>query len=222
MVNTVKHVVPGGTAPCSIERKCFTVLPDWSRKADFADVALIRTDFHQKHAVQRQFRIAAIFCSHYHPSLPIPEIMSINRQSVEAPVGTLGRAILFGVATFLTGGFALARSLSPDPQGFGTHQQFGLPPCTTRMLFGIPCPGCGMTTCFAHFVRGEFVLAANANLAGVVLAAVCALLIPWSLWSAHRGRLWMVSDPVTFAGVLTICMSGLAVLFWAARLIAVV
>lgn len=148
--------------------------------------------------------------------------MSINRQSFEARVGPLGRASLLGTATLLIAGFAVARCLSPDPQGFGTHQQLGLPPCTTRMLFGFPCPGCGMTTCFAHFVRGEFVLAANANLAGVVLASVCALLIPWCIWSAFRRRLWMVSDPVVFAGALAICMSSLAVLLWAARLIRIV
>ncbi len=78
-----------------------------------------------------------------------------------------------------------------------------------------------MTTCFAHFVRGEFAEAARANTAGVVLAAVCALLIPWCLWSAHFGRLWMVSDPVNSAGAISISLSGLAVLLWVVRLLGV-
>lgn len=145
--------------------------------------------------------------------------MSINRHYDEAPVGTTGRATLLGIALFLIAGFAVALRLSPDPRGFGTHQQLGLPPCASTLVFGFPCPGCGMTTCFSHFVRGQFVAAARANLAGAVLAAVCVLLIPWCLWSALRGRLWMVADPVSFAGSLVISLSGLAVLFWAVRLI---
>ena len=148
--------------------------------------------------------------------------MSITRHCDEASIGSTGRAILLGIAFFLIAGFVVALRLSPDPRGFGTHQQLGLPPCAAQLVFGFPCPGCGMTTCFSHFVRGQFVEAARANLAGAVLAAVCSLLIPWCLWSALRGRLWMVSDPVTFGGTLVISLSGLAVLIWAARLIHVV
>ncbi len=145
--------------------------------------------------------------------------MSISRTTSEIPVKTLGRAALLSTALFLFGGFLVARMVSPDPRGFGTHQQFGLPPCSVRTVFGYPCPGCGMTTCFAHFVRGEFAEATRANLAGVVLAAVCALIIPWCLWSAWIGRLWLVSDPVVVGGGLTISLSGLALALWLARMI---
>jgi hypothetical protein len=146
--------------------------------------------------------------------------MSHHRQAVEAPVGTVGRAALLGTALFFIVGFAIALWLDPDPRGFGTHQQFGLPPCTFRLVFGFPCPGCGMTTCFSHFVRGEFVKAARANVAGLVLAVVCLLLIPWSIWSAGRGRLWLVSDPVTCVATLAVCLSGLIMLLWMVRWIA--
>lgn len=132
------------------------------------------------------------------------------------------RASLLGIAMFLFGGFMLALSVSPDPRGYGTHHQFGLPPCTFRMLSGYPCPGCGMTTSFSHFIRGDFAASARANLAGLVLASVCALLIPWCLWSVYVGQLWMVSDPVTVGGTLAICLSGLAVLFWGARILSAV
>ena len=148
--------------------------------------------------------------------------MSETRQSVETPVGSVGRATLLGTASFLIVGFGIALLLNPDPRGFGTHQQLGLPPCTFRLLFGYPCPGCGMTTCFAHFVRGQFVEAARANLSGAVLATVCVLLIPWCFWSAYCRRLWMVSEPVTVAGVLAVCLAGLCVLLWAVPLIFVV
>jgi hypothetical protein len=127
---------------------------------------------------------------------------------------------LLGTALFLVVGFGVALLLNPDPRGFGTHQQLGLPPCTFRFLFGRHCPGCGMTTSFAYFVRGQFVEAVRANAAGTVLAAVCVLLIPWCLWSAFRGRLWMISDPAPVVAVLFVSLSSLIVLVWAARLIA--
>jgi hypothetical protein len=148
--------------------------------------------------------------------------MSDIRQPLEAPVGNGGRAALLGIAFVLIVGFGIALLLDPDPRGYGTHQQLGLPPCTFRLLFGHPCPGCGMTTSFSHFVRGQFVNAVHANLAGTLLASVCALLIPWCLWSAWSGRLWMVSDPVSVAGVLSICLATLTVLLWVARVIAMI
>ena len=77
-----------------------------------------------------------------------------------------------------------------------------------------------MTTCFAYFVRGDFSSAARANLAGVVFAAACALLIPWCLWSAYRGRLWQVSDPIPFVCVLVSCLAGVTGGLWVLRLIA--
>lgn len=49
----------------------------------------------------------------------------------------------------------LARWLTPDPRGLGTHEQLGLPPCLTSSVFGIPCPFCGMTTSFSLMAHGE-------------------------------------------------------------------
>jgi hypothetical protein len=130
------------------------------------------------------------------------------------PIGNTTRAALFAWAMFLLSGFVVARTLDPDPRGFGTHQQFGLPECTIRILFERPCPGCGMTTCFSHFVRGEFVAAARANPAGILLAAFCVLMIPWSLVSAVRGRLWLVDEPVTLLVATIAAIGMLALLSW--------
>ncbi len=111
------------------------------------------------------------------------------------PLGTVGRLLMAVVATFLTAGFLLAWSLEPDPRGFGTHQRLGLPECTVRMLFDFPCPGCGMTTCFAQFVRGNFPAALAANPAGVWLAITCVVVLVWSAACAAGGRLWGLDDP---------------------------
>lgn len=64
----------------------------------------------------------------------------------------------------------VASQLEPSASGLGTHHQLGLPPCSFRVLFGIRCPGCGMTTSWAYFVRGEWLASMSVNLGGFLLA----------------------------------------------------
>ncbi|MBI1345101.1 DUF2752 domain-containing protein [bacterium] len=111
------------------------------------------------------------------------------------PVAAGGRWSLMLCSLALLAGFLLAAALEPDPRGYGTHQRLGLPECSFQMLFNRPCPGCGMTTSFAHFVRGHWRQSFAANPAGWLLAITCAGIIPWCWWSAYRGCLWLVSDP---------------------------
>ena len=144
--------------------------------------------------------------------------MTSFRQFDGAPVGRMGRAVLTVWAMFLIAGFVLARSLEPDPRGFGTHRQVGLPECTFRLLFSKPCPGCGMTTSFSHFVRGEFTAAARANETALLLAILSAVMIPWSLSSAARGRLWLVDDPVSVFAGLVIALGAISVALWVIRM----
>lgn len=65
-----------------------------------------------------------------------------------------GYLLWFGVWVAVT---TIAALLSPSKDGHGTHQQIGLPPCGSVVIFQRPCPGCGMTTSFTHFVHGQFV-----------------------------------------------------------------
>lgn len=115
--------------------------------------------------------------------------------------------LLLAWGVFLLAGFSLAVSLAPNPAGFGTHQQLGLPPCSFQTMFGIPCPSCGMTTSFSHFVRGQWLRAAAANLGGLLLAIVSMVMVPWSFWSAAQGEMVGIRDPDTWLawgiGVLT-------------------
>jgi hypothetical protein len=135
------------------------------------------------------------------------------------PVEGRGRWLLLGWSLFLLGGFALASNLKPDPRGFGTHQSLGLPPCTFRVLFGIPCPSCGMTTSFAHLMRGNLSQALRANPGGVLLALVCAIQVPWCWWSAARGRLAWVADPARSLVWLLVAIAGVCLVNWIIQLI---
>ena len=83
----------------------------------------------------------------------------------------------------------VARSLEPDPRGFGTHEQLGLSPCYLHRRVGLLCPSCGMTTAWTHTLRGEFWQAARANLGGALLCGATVFLAPWLMLSGFAGRL---------------------------------
>jgi len=133
------------------------------------------------------------------------------------PLSRRVRVGLLAAGCLLAAGFALARSLEPDPRGFGTHQRLGLPECTFRLLWNRPCPGCGITTCFAHLVRGQWQAAVRANPAGVLLGMVCALLIPWMFASALYGKTLGVTDPLPTLLILMVSLSVVALGVWAMR-----
>jgi hypothetical protein len=85
---------------------------------------------------------------------------------------------------------AIAMRLSPNPAGMGTHQQLGLPPCTSVMWWGVRCPACGMTTSWSHLMHGDVVQSAQANTGGMLLALLSIVLAPWMVVSGVRGRWW--------------------------------
>jgi len=105
------------------------------------------------------------------------------------------RAALLVVGLVLGGMLITAAMLPPNRYGMGTHQALGLPPCSFIMWFEIRCPACGMTTSWAHLMRGQLIQSAQANTGGFLLGVMAALGSPWMLASAVRGR-WLFG-PVT-------------------------
>jgi len=108
------------------------------------------------------------------------------------------RGALAGMALGLVAVFGVALHLDPyqngQPRMMETHMQLGLPPCNFKLLTGLPCPSCGMTTSFALLVRGDWWNSLRANAVGTLLALFCLAFIPWSLYCAVRGRsLFVVS-----------------------------
>lgn len=112
-----------------------------------------------------------------------------------------------------------ARLLEPSPSGHGTHEQLGLPPCTFHLLTGHKCPGCGMTTSFAHLARGELSHAFAANPFGPLLFAIAALLAsaaallalrPRPVEEVLRNRLVLYAPVTIFAGMVLVWIVRLA------------
>lgn len=104
----------------------------------------------------------------------------------------------------LLGLLALAALLCPSPLGHGTHRQLGLPPCTFLVLFGRPCPTCGMTTAWAHLAQGQWGDAARANLGGALLGLGAVAAVPWLIGSALRGAwLGVLPNRAAAAWILT-------------------
>ena len=99
-------------------------------------------------------------------------------------------------ALLLAGSTALLAAafwIQPDPRGIGSHQQLGMPPCVSIVLFGVSCPTCGMTTAFAHTVRGELWSAFNAQPAGFLLALATIAAAGLSLGTLLTGKVWHVN-----------------------------
>jgi hypothetical protein len=156
--------------------------------------------------------------------ITLPFLSPRNSSSVNSPseppgypLGQRGRALLSVLGLGLIAGFCLAATLEPDPRGYGTHRQLGLPPCTVRLLLGIPCPSCGMTTSFASLMRGEVAGAWRANAAGLLLALTCAALVPWCWLSVFYGRACWIQRPDVAALIVLGSISALAIVQWLVR-----
>jgi hypothetical protein len=125
--------------------------------------------------------------------------------------------VLLGASTVL----AVAVWLKPDPRGIGTHEQLRMAPCGMLISFGVPCPSCGMTTAFAHTVRGQWLRAIWAQPAGFVFALATVVAVVLSAVSLLTGR-----PPRMFNRHVTpfrICLATLILLLsgWAAKILLV-
>ncbi|MDA8746430.1 DUF2752 domain-containing protein [Rubripirellula amarantea] len=93
----------------------------------------------------------------------------------------------------------VSRTLVPDSDGLGTHQQLGLPPCSMRVVMGVRCPACGMTTSWAYFTRGEWRASIESNAGGFMLAILALLVCPvvlrciWrSVYPSQAQQTWLL------------------------------
>ena len=97
---------------------------------------------------------------------PSPKAFLARGNSYRLAAGVITLACL--------GILALAAWLTPNPEGVGTHKQLGLDVCGFYERTGYPCPTCGMTTAFAHVLRGQLLDAFAVQPAGALAALLCA------------------------------------------------
>ncbi|MFO1066641.1 MAG: DUF2752 domain-containing protein [Pirellulales bacterium] len=110
-----------------------------------------------------------------------------------------------------------ARMLQPSPFGYGTHQQLGLPPCTSLWLFGVRCPACGMTTSWSLLLRGRIADSFRVNAGGAILCLIAigtVLVICYYLIAGRWSRRERLS--LSYAILLTVALAT-AVSQWVAR-----
>lgn len=96
----------------------------------------------------------------------------------------IGAAVLVGCSTLL----ALATWLTPNPRGYGTHQQLGFAPCGMLLSTGLPCPTCGMTTAFSYTMHGQWLRAAEAQPGGFILALLTGIAAVFAAYALLTGR----------------------------------
>ncbi len=148
------------------------------------------------------------------PRHPLGPILYRSVARRTGPARLIAFAVLGGSSTLL----GLAASLTPDGRGFGSHQQLGYPPCTSVVVFGYPCPTCGMTTSFAHLVRGELIASFQAQPAGFLLGLATIASAAVSVSVLVTGKVWSVNWFRVSAARLVAVLLLLAVGGWAYKI----
>jgi hypothetical protein len=128
---------------------------------------------------------------------------------------TIAAVICFATVTPLV----IAAQLTPDPAGVGTHEQLGFPSCGLFLATGVPCPTCGMTTAFAHAVRGQWIAAIIAQPAGAALAFAAMLTTLAAAISLATGRGWRLNIYRVSTRKLVIAAVAFAILAWGYKIL---
>jgi hypothetical protein len=100
------------------------------------------------------------------------KFMKMGHQHPPVIIHDVPRRLLFSnLAIPIVWGAAIALSLflTPNPKGYGTHQQLGLPACTFHALTQKLCPTCGLTTSITYLTKGDVASAQKAHAGGLLL-----------------------------------------------------
>lgn len=118
--------------------------------------------------------------------LSVPPIYVPRDESPAAPRSA--RLLAAGLALGCLALLVTATRLTPDPRGYGSHTGLGLQECQLIRRANLPCPGCGMTTSFAWFVRGNVVASVYVQPMGAALALLAACGVWGGAYVAATGR----------------------------------
>jgi hypothetical protein len=125
-----------------------------------------------------------------------------------------GRLLALGIGLAAVAVLVTAVFITPAPKGMGTHLQLGFKRCDFLRTTGLPCPSCGMTTSFSHFVRGNWLGSFYIQPMGFVLALGCGGMFWAGLYMFFTGSpLHRLSRQVPSL-VLIPTILGFAILAW--------
>ncbi len=130
---------------------------------------------------------------------------------------------ILGLVVFvLTASFLL--TLTDDSgltMSFPGADKIALPPaCISRIVLGMPCPGCGLTRSFVALSAGDLSAAIAFNPMGPVLYLICLLQIPYRIAKCSRSDLKLLAtidnygETIAWITVLGLVLSWLLRLFF--------
>lgn len=127
------------------------------------------------------------------------------------------RLLVILILMAIPGVFAVALRLTPNAQGYGTHQQLGLSECFFLKATGRLCPHCGLTTSFAWLVRGEWKLAWRSNPTGLFTAAGMIMAWPWLFLVCVKGVWVGMAEPGRWFPAIFVVWLSMTLLVWLIR-----
>jgi len=119
--------------------------------------------------------------------MPVP----IKQTPVTPAWDRVSALLVLALGAFMA---ALLLQATPDPRGFGTHEQLGMVPCGWPPSGGIPCPTCGATTAACYLVHLSPLAAVATHPFGAVVAAVGLWMSGWAAFCLIMGRSFL--DPL--------------------------
>jgi hypothetical protein len=120
-------------------------------------------------------------------ALAVPEIyVRLSGEGDRLAFG--GRLMATGIGLACLVLLIVAAVLVPSPSGVGTHTALGLQQCQFLVRTGLPCPGCGMTTSFSWFARGNIEASLYVQPMGTILALLAAATFWGASYVAATGR----------------------------------
>jgi hypothetical protein len=101
---------------------------------------------------------------------------------------------------------------------FGVLHGWPIPElCQSKALFGIDCPGCGLTRSFIYLAHGDVAASYQRHRLGWLLAIVVLLQIPYRVWAIRSGSAAPLGTRLPWVGMWIVVLLLMA--NWIAKLV---
>ena len=152
-------------------------------------------------------------------TVPPPIYLSSARL---AKAGWVARLIALVVALLGLASLVIAAGLTPDPRGVETHLQLGMSECGMMKNTGVPCPACGMTTSYAHLLKGHLLTSLKTQPMGTLTAFLAAVGFCGGMYIAITGLPAVRWMEMFFTTKLLFALVGLGLIAWGYKILIVV